>query len=764
MTHKALLLGIDAYGEDALRLAAAARDVTELAKAMVLAGFDPARVRSVIGGQGPYLSTANLRKQIKGVLADAGRGDQVLVYFSGHGIEQAGRRLLLPQDFDPQEPADTVGDTSLYELARSAACRADAVIFVIDACRNDSPPSSLLNKSGPAAPPVAPNPSAETPSIAFLFSCGSGEVSHAKDGDEAMSCFTRALCEALSADDDLSTLDQLREAVQCRLDQALRPMAKRQTVTLGELQCTGRGGNPLALMLKDNPATRLRQRIERSRWVQCIEDGPLMRMVTAASDGLATQLKALITEAEDLCRAQREALSAQRWSDDAMPARAVQCLELLLGQQPGSWLTPAEAACVIAIPHLYEAILAAAEQRLRRDGNPLAPDGYAPEASRMALALRNRFASEAAHDRRRALLRTRGLDDAADDLAAWQMLRFLHESGELWDYASGGGGNPGWLGRALDPLFAPAPMAEVSADDRVPRVLDGSRLVALARLAFAGFDDIQLEANRERGRQLDRSRCFGEGQAQWCMDEVKLAHLANLAFGLALDARRLPALLAEHLGVDPLVTAESLRATLGTGEWHRNGDGLSLRLDCPHEALDAALETHVRDLDEHLNRLDRERVLSPELLAHLPRRLHEKVSPLRDDDVPRFARPHLSFTLDQARVRELLMGENLYGDPALALRELYQNALDACRYRRTRERWLRHERRLGDDQPSYRGLIRFRAGNADGRAYIECEDNGIGMAERHLRGLGPPHPAGPWLACPPGSAGIRARHPWRAVA
>lgn len=35
-------------------------------------------------------------------------------------------------------------------------------------------------------------------------------------------------------------------------------------------------------------------------------------------------------------------------------------------------------------------------------------------------------------------------------------------------------------------------MPEVANDKRVPRVLDGARLVALARLACAGFDDIQL--------------------------------------------------------------------------------------------------------------------------------------------------------------------------------------------------------------------------------------------------------------------------------
>jgi|UPI000732020F hypothetical protein len=280
MTRKALLLGIDAYEEDQLRLSAATADVRELEKALVLAGFAPAEVQAVVGGPGAYLSTANLRKRIKAVLDDARRGDELVIYFSGHGIEQSGRRLLLPQDFDASQPADPtqlIQDTELYQLARSEACRADAVIFIIDACRNDAPPApSLLAKAAPSPSPAGPGPDAETPSIAFLFSCAAGEVSHATDGEEAMSCFTRALCEALTADDELSTLGELRDAVQTRLDAALRPLAKHQSATQGELQCTGRGGDPLALMLKDNPATRLRQRIAQPLGAAHQPAGPLV--------------------------------------------------------------------------------------------------------------------------------------------------------------------------------------------------------------------------------------------------------------------------------------------------------------------------------------------------------------------------------------------------------------------------------------------------------------------------------------------------------
>ena len=82
------------------------------------------------------------------------------------------------------------------------------------------------------------------------------------------------------------------------------------------------------------------------------------------------------------------------------------------------------------------------------------------------------------------------------------------------------------------------------------------------------------------------------------------------------------------------------------------------------------------------------------------------------------------------------MGEQLYGDPALAIRELYQNALDACRYREARTEYLRRTR---DPASDWAGRIRFAQGiDDDGRPYLDCVDNGIGMGVRELqRGLRP---------------------------
>ncbi len=120
-----------------------------------------------------------------------------------------------------------------------------------------------------------------------------------------------------------------------------------------------------------------------------------------------------------------------------------------------------------------------------------------------------------------------------------------------------------------------------------------------------------------------------------------------------------------------------------------------------------------------------------EALAGLPARLtDDQMTPLLRESVPSYKLPHLQFHLAQTEVRELLMGEELYSDPTLAIRELYQNALDACRYRQARVEYLiRTDKYKGKE---WKGGIIFRQGLEMGRPYIECIDNGIGMGEREL--------------------------------
>lgn len=86
-------------------------------------------------------------------------------------------------------------------------------------------------------------------------------------------------------------------------------------------------------------------------------------------------------------------------------------------------------------------------------------------------------------------------------------------------------------------------------------------------------------------------------------------------------------------------------------------------------------------------------------------------------------RPDLKFTLNQNKIIQLLMGVQLYSDPYTCLRELYQNALDACRC------VIPMREHYGEKKTQC--TIEFGVKDYDGGRYLYCLDNGKGMS-RHI--------------------------------
>lgn len=82
-------------------------------------------------------------------------------------------------------------------------------------------------------------------------------------------------------------------------------------------------------------------------------------------------------------------------------------------------------------------------------------------------------------------------------------------------------------------------------------------------------------------------------------------------------------------------------------------------------------------------------------------------------------------TLDQGQVMELLVGRNLYQDPAVFVRELLQNAIDAIR---TREKL---DRNLPVDWKPQINISSWT--DSEGYHWFRIEDNGIGMTEEIIR-------------------------------
>ncbi len=82
-------------------------------------------------------------------------------------------------------------------------------------------------------------------------------------------------------------------------------------------------------------------------------------------------------------------------------------------------------------------------------------------------------------------------------------------------------------------------------------------------------------------------------------------------------------------------------------------------------------------------------------------------------------------TLDQEKIIDLLIGRDLYSDPAIFVRELLQNAIDAVRTRKLLDKNLP---RAWKPQINIHTWI-----DEDGYDWFRIEDNGIGMSEETIR-------------------------------
>ncbi len=86
-----------------------------------------------------------------------------------------------------------------------------------------------------------------------------------------------------------------------------------------------------------------------------------------------------------------------------------------------------------------------------------------------------------------------------------------------------------------------------------------------------------------------------------------------------------------------------------------------------------------------------------------------------------------NFTLDQKQVLNLLMGENLYKDTYVCIRELLQNAIDTSRHREF------YERSKGRTEFKAQPIKVSEWEDADGYQWIRFDDFGMGMNEKIIR-------------------------------
>jgi hypothetical protein len=651
--------------------------------------------------------------------------------------------MLLPQDFDPSHSGsadDMISDSWISGYARG--CEARHVIILIDACREGAHPALAPSKSVGAeddAPLINRyvDQATDGPAIAFLYSCAANKQSGPDSQGENCSAFTRAFAEAIELENGPAELKAVAAEAARRL--VISSAGQQVLVSSGR---DGRGRQWEGLITKEDEAARFRERLRRSDWSHRLAQTELFQSLKSNLPTFATQLQALALRAEEQVAEARRVLPSQHWREQHAWFRQAACIRhIFLSADGAEVVPPAEIAVLLAVPFVYEAALAAAEIQLVAAG--AMPDPEATSTSGYLVgAWRHAWRESDAAQARRAMI-ARNRQDAAADHSCWSLVTFCHASGELWDVQGGSQDRTGWALDAVTTLVTPAPLPEVANDHRVCQILSAPRLLRLARLMFAGFDEVTLDVT-QGNQPLDKQFPAGEFDNQLTINELRLAHLLNLGSQLALDPRRMPPVLAEHVGTDEVLSADWIRSQLARAEWQTRvtsgvagGQGerwFDLKLDCANDAIDAALLAVVDALESYKTRLlqrqdDHAKAMRDLLPAGFTvDRLNGGPSGWRP------TRPPLRFELDRTRIIGLLMGQQLYGERWPALRELYQNALDACRYRRAAEQLATHERRNRAGR-AYQGRIAISFGVDGRRRFVECVDDGIGMADRHIRRL-----------------------------
>ncbi|MGM0347265.1 wHTH domain-containing protein [Streptomyces sp. Adlamb9] len=444
-------------------------------------------------------------------------------------------------------------------------------------------------------------------------------------------------------------------------------------------------------------------------WRQLAQNSEAWSLVPGSAAERATALREQTADAAsrlaELYDGESELLAQDPWYDPELARRTVRWTDLRLADirrtLDAPTLSPAEAALIALLPFLYQVqhawIVAELAVVDPTDLDEQAPGGPARAAFNAVLAGHKRLVRAA---KLGTTLPDRG--DGRAEVGWWLFHRWVKPQAA----------QPDRLERVLDAL-GPA-----GAD--LATVLEHPCLPWLLTCAHLGPRGLFREPPAESS-YID----FGGHDAQQ-VRALLVGPLFAIGHAMAIEVTDLPSAVAEHVGIpEPLVPAQLL-ARVNKAKWTPVGDTLALDAPCDHPAAVAALTEHARHVDALLREARRTRP-TPEIGA-LPVYAHaDGVREVDERNQPRQAGEVIRFRLDEERIQELLMGENLYRDRALAIRELYQNALDACRYARAYQ-----FRRDGRD--TFQGRITFRQGfdEDEQRHYLECQDEGIGMDETVL--------------------------------
>jgi formylglycine-generating enzyme required for sulfatase activity len=261
----ALLVAVRQYNKNELRpLNYTENDVNGLAKTLSAAGYRRVvlMTQTVGADETRFLPiAANIRKELRGLLADRKEGDSVVIALSGHGVQFRGKdeAFFCPADARLSDRSTLISLADLYKDLEK--CEAGLKLMFVDACRNDpqsdnSKARSEVNLESVTRPQLKKPPGG----LAVLFSCSEGEKSF-ESGELKQGVFFHYVLKGLEGAADYNrdrrvSLDELAlyarnevpEHVKDEFDADLRQMPELVGKTRGVVPLV-----ELAILTPDKP-------------------------------------------------------------------------------------------------------------------------------------------------------------------------------------------------------------------------------------------------------------------------------------------------------------------------------------------------------------------------------------------------------------------------------------------------------------------------------------------------------------------------------
>ena len=669
--RRAVLIGVSEYESNAFEnLPVVRRDLEILHAALEKSDY---AVRTVGAEDSDQTGRTKILKALRKACREAKGVEVLLLYFSGHGIHYEGRDYLIPSDAD-FEDLDFEEYLITPDAINQAIDQSDAktILFVIDACRQGvqlgTKDLQLVDWSRGRLRKASHR------SYVLTFACGSGEFSqYVTREEDSFSLFTKAFADALDREYPSTTIGEVLKATQQSLDHLVQThQKKRQKIRIAfEVDVEA---STLARVICDGASTEEETESDSDIWSYAALSSSLWPK-DANKEGTSTyQLKQqalkIVGACWQRCKTSQKVFTNDAWRDEDLPVRATERLSLLITKSnPPIELRPAEIALIVTIPFLREAVLADGLIKAS-ECEPLSLDEDLPKQG-------FRFALDKIHQgqprfiRKAERLQEQGLSDEKDAVMTWLLYQCLLRNLEVWQPVDQGGYISSELITVLEESLT-------QKQRLVKNVFTKERLLELARCMFADVERIDRD-DRPSALTVGKPVRGDDYQDEYLIREKLIAYLLKLAGLLAIDIRTLSDVIADHIGLsDPLTPQESVE-TIRQADWVPAGEGRKLVVDCHHPAVDKALIEHVEDANSirtHIFRQVTAKAPGLDVCKGLPTRLlPDGIKPLKSQGAPAYQTPHVNFQLAHDEVRELLMGEQLYGDPSLAIREMYQNAL-----------------------------------------------------------------------------------------